>query len=272
MVTTVGKEKDLVDLLKSLVELEYDARDAYQTAIDRIENASDLADLNDMRRDHLRHIAELSTALEDLGVKPPSGGDLKAILTKGKVVLGALFGDRAILFAMKTNEDDTNTAYERAAARELAPPYGDLMNRFLADERRHRAWLEARIATYGEPHPQGTSERGTWVEIFDRFTKDHRGWHASVEVLGEDVGAQIAEPEAPFEGISADLKSPSGDSIIILLGSEPGAHRDHIIHRPVHIRLRNERGGMTMQIETEDRRFILLRVFPARELPDAAGR
>ena len=47
------------------------------------------------------------------------------VLTKGKVVLGGLIGDNAVLQAMKTNEDDTNTAYERA----------------LGDERRHRDWM-----------------------------------------------------------------------------------------------------------------------------------
>ena len=39
---------------------------------------------------------------------------MKAILTQGKVVLADMFGDSAILKAMKTNEDDTVTAYDRA--------------------------------------------------------------------------------------------------------------------------------------------------------------
>lgn len=47
------------------------------------------------------------------------------VLTKGKVVLGGPMGDKAVLQAMKTNEDDTNTAYERA----------------LGDERRQRDWM-----------------------------------------------------------------------------------------------------------------------------------
>ena len=39
---------------------------------------------------------------------------MKALLTKGKVVIAGLMGDEAILQAMRTNEADTNTAYERA--------------------------------------------------------------------------------------------------------------------------------------------------------------
>ena len=49
-----------------------------------------------------------------MGRTPPKEGDMKALLTKGKVVIAGLMGDEAILQAMRTNEADTNTAYERA--------------------------------------------------------------------------------------------------------------------------------------------------------------
>lgn len=48
---------------------------------------------------------------------------------------------------MKTNEDDTNAAYERAASHsdlpEIAVP---VIQAALSDERRHRDWLEKAIA------------------------------------------------------------------------------------------------------------------------------
>jgi hypothetical protein len=48
----------------------------------------------------------------------------------------------AVLRAMKSNEDDTNTAYERAAARsDLTLELQALLRRSLDDERRHRAWI-----------------------------------------------------------------------------------------------------------------------------------
>ena len=67
---------------------------------------------------------------------------MKQILTQGKVVFANLLGDKAILKAMKTNEDDTNVAYER-----LNSHPGKLTEAIMAleqglrDERRHRAWL-----------------------------------------------------------------------------------------------------------------------------------
>ncbi len=46
------------------------------------------------------------------GGNPADGGDLKQILTKGKVVIAELGGDDAILKAMKMNEEVTNKSYE----------------------------------------------------------------------------------------------------------------------------------------------------------------
>jgi hypothetical protein len=72
---------------------------------------------------------------------PPEQGDMKSLLTRGKVVLGGLIGGRAILEAMRTNEADTNTVYERAVAHtDLDDATRDVPQRALADERRHCEW------------------------------------------------------------------------------------------------------------------------------------
>jgi hypothetical protein len=90
------------------------AADAYQVAIDRLENSSYRNALAEFKRDHLRHITELGDILSRMGRTPPKEGDMKPLLTKGKVVIAGLMGDEAILRAMRTNEADTSTAYERA--------------------------------------------------------------------------------------------------------------------------------------------------------------
>ncbi len=62
-------------------------------------------------------------------------------------MLGGLVGDRVVLAAMKTNEDDTNTAYERAVAHPaVTPDVLTVLEQNLSDERRHRDWIEKRIA------------------------------------------------------------------------------------------------------------------------------
>jgi rubrerythrin len=55
-------------------------------------------------------------------------------------------GDKAILQAMKSNEEDTNTAYGRAVEHEDTPAQVKAtLEQNLADERRHHAWIEERI-------------------------------------------------------------------------------------------------------------------------------
>lgn len=142
MATTIGTEDKLEDLLTDLVQLDYDAADAYQAAIDRIQNTGFRSVLASFKQDHLRHIDELGLCLTRMGKVPPQEGDMKSYLTQGKVVLGGLMGDKAILQAMKTNEDDTNTAYERAVQHKGAD--GELrstLQQALGDERRHRDWM-----------------------------------------------------------------------------------------------------------------------------------
>jgi len=146
MVTTVGTESDLVTLLTDLVQLDFDAVDAYQAAIDRLDNPEWRATLASFRDDHLRHTAELGEALRGMGIVPPSGGDIKSMLTQGKVVMAGLVGDEAVLRAMRTNEADTNTAYERAVQfSDLHSGIRDMLEAGLADERRHCAWLLSQI-------------------------------------------------------------------------------------------------------------------------------
>ena len=142
MTTTVGTENTLESLLEDLIQLDYDASDAYQAAIDRLENSSFRSALAEFKRDHLRHITELGDILSSTGRTPPKEGDMKALLTKGKVVIAGLMGDESILQAMRTNEADTNTAYERAVKfKGLQANTRDVLERGLEDERRHCEWI-----------------------------------------------------------------------------------------------------------------------------------
>ena len=156
MATRIGTEPDVLSMLNDLIELDYDAAEAYEAAIERLDDPDSKSNLQTFRDDHLRHTQELSTVVRDLGGDPPTEGDFKAVLTKGKVVIAGLGGDVAVLRAMKSNEDDTNTAYERAVARdELTDDIIDLLQRNLDDERRHRAWIVRRIDELQRPSETG---------------------------------------------------------------------------------------------------------------------
>ncbi len=147
MVTTVGTESDLVDMLNNLIQLDYDAIEAYDAAVDRLDSAEYKARLKEFREDHARHTRDVGAVVTELGGKPAKQGGAKSMLTRGKVMMADLLGDTAILQAMKSNEDDTNTAYERAVkAAEGTPAAATVLRAGLEDERRHRAWIEQAIA------------------------------------------------------------------------------------------------------------------------------
>ena len=147
MVTTVGTASDVVDMLNDLIQLDYDAIQAYEAAIGRIDNSEHHRQLTAFKDDHVRHTQELGRVVRELGAEPATSASMKQVLTVGKVAFADMLGDRAVLQAMKTNEDDTNTAYERAAGRSDLPQAAvPVIQSALGDERRHRDWLEKTIA------------------------------------------------------------------------------------------------------------------------------
>jgi len=156
MATLLGTQTDLNELLKKLMQLDFDALEAYDSAIRLLRNEEYRARFGSFRDDHLRHTIELGKVLRDSGREPPHGGDLKRVLTQGKVLLAGLSGDRAVLKAMKANEDDTTQAYERAVSNDVVPArMRDVLRACLADERRHRAYIEEELEEGEPPLPRG---------------------------------------------------------------------------------------------------------------------
>lgn len=144
MVTVTDSDKIISDI-NDLIHLDYDAIAAYQSAIERLETAEYKAKLTEFMGDHKKHVDELSKVVRSEGGTPPTEGDAKKVLTKGKVVIAGLMGDEAVLKAMKANEEVTNTKYEDAVEEGYAEHVQALLRQGLADERRHKAWLEATI-------------------------------------------------------------------------------------------------------------------------------
>jgi len=143
MPTTVGTETTAADLIKNLLILEHDAIAAYDSTIERLESAEYRQQIETFRRDHEAHVQELGRIANTMGIDKPMEGDMKQWLTTGKVALADLAGDNAILKAMKTNEDDTVAAYQQALDNDITDAeLRPLMEKGLADERRHRAWME----------------------------------------------------------------------------------------------------------------------------------
>ena len=149
---SIGKEENLVDTLKHLIALDYDAISAYQASVDRLESSRYRRALREFMTDHWRHIQELTPIVSEFGEAAPTHADAKVVLTKGKVLIGQIAGDKGILSAMRSNEDDTNLAYENSCARIDVPVnIREIFQRALMDERRHKAWLDRVLSQYQAP-------------------------------------------------------------------------------------------------------------------------
>jgi rubrerythrin len=147
MTTTVGTESRLTDLVRDLIQLDLAAAEAYGSAIEHVSSAAYKQQLTAFRGDHIEHTRTLGEWIRRQGETPPESGGAKQMLTTGKAALARLTGDKQILQAMKTNEDDTNTAYERASGHRDADGVRTVFEKNLSDERRHRAWIEATLST-----------------------------------------------------------------------------------------------------------------------------
>ena len=144
--TATARNEKVIKKLNELIHLDYDAIEAYEAAIARLEDTTARAKLQEFMQDHVRHTENLSKLVRQHGGKAANKGDIKRVLTKGKVVIGNIAGDNGILKAMKTNEDETNEKYEKALQMEgLDAATRHTLQQNLDDERRHRQWIISRI-------------------------------------------------------------------------------------------------------------------------------
>ncbi len=144
--------REVIAFLNRLIQLDYDSIEAHKSAILRLSDASDRAELGAFVADHRRHVDELAFIVRNLGGEPSSHGDLRQVLAKGKVVLGALTGDCAVLEAMRGNEAASAGHYEAAASQPGIPvDILAVLERNCADERRHYAWYKSRVERMSPP-------------------------------------------------------------------------------------------------------------------------
>lgn len=77
MATLVGTQNNFADAIRALVELDFDAIEAYEAAINRLENAQFKTQLKSFKEDHERHVRDLNGLLAIHNEKTVSGPDAK---------------------------------------------------------------------------------------------------------------------------------------------------------------------------------------------------
>jgi uncharacterized protein (TIGR02284 family) len=136
----------IVDKLNQLIALDYDAVNAYETAIGRIASEQIREPLRRFQADHERHIRDLSAAVLQMDRKPRSRPDGRGFFIRAFTAITSLMGDRAALIAMRSNEQLTNHTYDKALEDPLWPPsLRKLIERNRDDERRHLSFVQEAI-------------------------------------------------------------------------------------------------------------------------------
>ena len=103
--------------------------------------------------------------------------------------------------------------------------------------------------------------RDQWKNFLDKFSRQHEGWLATLEVLGADIGAQEEAHDLPLEGISAAATDDESRAIAISLGKSPEDHVTHTIMEPSRVWLEeaSEGAAAALEIESADEVKTLLR-------------
>lgn len=97
MATLVGTQNKFSDALYSLIELHYNAAEAYEAVINKVEKQSYQTKLKEFKKDHEQHAKEFSEILSKRECDVPQGPSFKQWLEIGKVKLATIIGDKQIL-------------------------------------------------------------------------------------------------------------------------------------------------------------------------------
>jgi rubrerythrin len=142
-------DDEIIKTLNDLIQLDYDAIKAYDQALDRVDEADEevRSDLELFKLDHERHVTDLAQVVRDLGGQHEEASrDVKGVLLEGLTALRSVTGTVGALKAMRMNEKLTNKSYAKASELQLSPIARMVVDRNLADERRHLAAIQTHIA------------------------------------------------------------------------------------------------------------------------------
>lgn len=136
----------LVAELNDLIRLDFDAIGSYSLAIEQVESTTYRETLEGFRRDHERHVRELTELVRAAGGTPAEGPHVSTADVKlAAQAMGAMGGDRAVILAFKANEGESVAKYGAAAERPHSDRVREVLARAARDEEKHYEWAESRL-------------------------------------------------------------------------------------------------------------------------------
>jgi hypothetical protein len=91
----------------------------------------------------------------------------------------------------------------------------------------------------GTCHPRweavmSNAEAVQWKAFARRFSREHDGWSASLQVREVDGAVETAVDDRPFRGIT--FEAPCGrEALILTFGDDPDEHLAHWVEQPIEL-------------------------------------
>ena len=142
----IRNQNDFAEVLRQLAELNFDVVESYNAAINRVRSENYQAKLKEFKADHIRHISQINEILMNHSHKNVEGPSMKQWITKGRVVMADIVGDKNISKAMHENEKDTDAAYNKANNhKDRWSDCVNLLSTGINDEKSHTFWFEHNV-------------------------------------------------------------------------------------------------------------------------------
>lgn len=103
-----------------------------------------------------------------------------------------------------------------------------------------------------------------WLGYLNEFSKQHEGGCATMEIIGNDIGAQLQGRYLSFVGVSAEKPTSDNSVISFMFGEEPEEHMEHRIYGAEHLRIMTSDGGLRdiLEVEATDGTKTILQIQP----------
>ena len=143
-------ERNLIEALSNLVQLDIDAVHAYDQALKEIDDPIIKDRLFKFQDDHRNHISGLSKEIVNLGGNPPEQSkDFKGYVIEAFTAIRSFTGLKGALKAMKTMEEITNRHYGEVVSWEAPSELKEVLRKYFSEEKIHLDYLTSNLQALG---------------------------------------------------------------------------------------------------------------------------
>jgi len=139
-------EKNLIEALSNLVQLDIDAVHAYDQALKEIDDPIIKDRLLKFQNEHRNHISGLAQQIEDLGGRPPDRAqDFKGYVIEAFTAIRSFTGLKGALKAIKITEDITNRYYSEVVSWQAPSDTKEVLRTYFSEEKVHLDYIASNL-------------------------------------------------------------------------------------------------------------------------------